>query len=66
MKITVNSKEIETPDNITVAELIALLGETTQGIAVAVDSKVVKKDQWAARRLQTGDNVMLIKAAYGG
>lgn len=51
---------------LTVAELLARKGVTGGGVAVAVNNKIVGRNDWEARSLRSGDKVVIISAAYGG
>lgn len=66
INITVNNNPLAIPDDATVSKLMEILGETTAGTALAINGKVVRKAHWESHRLAEGDNVLLIKAAYGG
>lgn len=66
MKIIFNSKEIEIRDGITVEELKYQLNIRTKGIAVAVNGKIVVASRHSEFKLNEGDDVILIGAAYGG
>lgn len=65
MKIFLNSKETET-QAADVAALAAELALPKVGVAVAVNSQMVMRDNWAATPLNEGDDVLIIKAACGG
>lgn len=65
--ITVNGEAQEVPEGSTVSGLLGLRGlQETRGLAVAVADQLVRRDQWALHRLQTGDVVLLVSAARGG
>lgn len=66
MKITLNSKEMEVPDQITVDALKQLLQLPQSGVAVAVNGKIVLTGDHATFALGENDDVILIGAAYGG
>ncbi len=63
MEITVNSETRAVDDGVNVA---AILGDDVAGVAVAVNGKFVKKEERESTVLKNGDNVIIIKAAYGG
>lgn len=66
MKVQVNSKEIEiTPDS-TLTQLTAQLELTVQGIAIAVNNKMIPRSEWEHFSLHENDNLVIIKAACGG
>lgn len=66
MKIILNDKETEIAEGMSVGELAEANGAGQGGMAVAVNNRVVKRADWTETRLGEGDNVVLIKAAYGG
>lgn len=66
MKLTVNSKETEATDGCTVSELAAQLALPPQGVAIAVNNRMVPRTEWAGHVLQPGDSLVVIKAACGG
>lgn len=66
MKIYLNKTEVELPQGTTVAELIKIKGLDGPGIAVAVDNKVVRRDQRETTPLAEGANVVVITAVCGG
>lgn len=66
MKLKVNNKDVEVEEGCTVGQLVDLTTGTTAGVAIAVNSKIVKRPEWSNYELKEGDNVLLIQAAYGG
>ena len=66
MKVSVNNKLTETDDKCSVAQLAALLNLPPQGVAVAVNNRMVPRTLWEEHILREGDNVVVIKAACGG
>lgn len=65
MKVQVNNKEVETHST-TLLQLAQELGLPVQGIAVAVNNRMVPRTQWEALLLTENDNLVIIKAACGG
>lgn len=66
MTVTVNGAAREVSESTTVAALVAGLGTGGRGVAVAVNSEVVSRSQWARTRLCAGDRVEVLGAAQGG
>ena len=66
MTIYVNNQKHEVADALRVDELAASLQLPEQGVAVAVDNRMVPRAQWAETRLQPEAHVVIIKAACGG
>lgn len=66
MKIKVNGKAIEVMEGTTVGSVPALAGISPEGIAIAVENKVIRKADWDTAELNDGDRVTVIKAVCGG
>lgn len=66
MNIKLNNDITQVEDAITVHNLIISLGENGKGMAVAVNNVFVPQSEWLSRKLSEGDDVVIIKAAYGG
>lgn len=65
MKVSVNNKECETAAT-HIAGLVEELSLPLQGVAVAVDNRMVPRTEWADYALQEGLRIVIIKAACGG
>ena len=66
MKIYINQKEIEVQDNISVKELIDMQQIAIEGTAIAIDNKLVPKNEWNDRILTDGNKITIIRATFGG
>jgi sulfur carrier protein len=66
MKATINGTVHELPDELTVGALLALLGSSRQGIAVACNDRVVRRAEYDLQHLRDGDRVEIIEAVAGG
>jgi sulfur carrier protein len=68
MRIVVNGSETELADGATVEAALAELEVPAagRGVAVAVDSEVVPRGEWAAHELQEGARVEILRAIQGG
>ena len=64
--MTVNGSARELPEDITIGGLLELLGTPRNGIAVACNDTVVRRDSYDEHRLVEGDRVEIIKAVAGG
>jgi sulfur carrier protein len=64
--VTVNGEARPLDGDTTVAALVEAIGCGTKGVAVAVNEEVVPRSTWAARTLDDGDRVEILKAAQGG
>lgn len=65
MKISVNNKETVTEAR-NIADLAVELELPSDGIAIAVDNKMVKRSEWENSTLEENAKVLIIKAACGG
>lgn len=66
IKITVNHIAAEVADNATVAEVAAANGVGASGAAIAVNDRLVPRSRWTETKVNPDDNLVIIKAAYGG
>ena len=66
MKIYINQKEIEVQDSISVKELLDMQQISIEGTAIAIDNKLVPKNEWNERILTEGNKITIIRATFGG
>ncbi|MEK6808623.1 MAG: sulfur carrier protein ThiS [Nanoarchaeota archaeon] len=66
MQIKVNGKALEINRNNNINELIGKLGIKPDGLAIALNSEVVGKDNFNKIFLKEGDKVEIIHAVQGG
>lgn len=64
--VKVNQEEHQVLDNVTLLTLVADLNIATNGIAIAINQSIIKKDDWGEQLLQNNDNILIIKATQGG
>ncbi len=65
MEILINNEKKQT-EAVNVIELAAELQLPERGVAIAINNSIVTRDKWEATRISEGDNVTIIKAAFGG
>lgn len=65
MKVSVNNKEVETGAT-TLSQLTEELSLPVQGIAIAVNNRMVPRTEWVGYTLTEGISIIIIKAACGG
>ena len=65
MNVKVNNKPVETAAS-TLKELAEQLGLPGKGVAVAVGSKMIPRNEWAGCAIADGDNIIVIRASCGG
>jgi len=66
MKIKINGIEKEIKENTTIKDLLSSLGVLEKTMAVAVNMKIVKKDDWDKFKLNEGDKVEALNFVGGG
>lgn len=67
MTIFFNNEPLNLPKEIlTVEDLLKWKDIKHQGTAVAINEKLLRKDQWGITQLQDLMNVSVITAAFGG
>ena len=66
MYIKVNNETQEITANTSVQQLVEQLQISTNGIAIAINSTVVKKTDWASTFLKNQDDLLIIKSTQGG
>lgn len=66
MKVKINSNTIEVADESSLADALDAAGYDGKGVATAVNGEVVPAGSRCDFRLKEGDNILLIKAFYGG
>lgn len=64
--LKVNDTKKEFSRTLSLQDLVSTLKVKTNGIAIAVNSNVVKKEEWTSRMLQNNDNILIIKSTQGG
>ncbi len=66
IKIKINGIEKEIPKNTTIKELLSSLGVLDKTMAVAVNMKIIKKDDWDKYFLNDGDKIEALNFVGGG
>ncbi len=67
MTISVNNRTQDIPDCATVQQALEAMGiKAFNGMAVAIDNTIVKKENWPVYYLQPNDALVLIRASQGG
>ena len=66
MKILVNNKETELTQGNTLADAARQLELPAQGVAIALNNRMIPRTQWAEQTVKDGDSLVIIKAACGG
>jgi len=66
ISLVVNGTRRVVPGETTLADLVAACTDRSEGVAIAVNSAVVSRKQWARTRLVAGDKVEILGAHQGG
>lgn len=68
MKLTLNNKAVEIDGELqpVLSDVLAAQGVPARGIAVAINNRVVRRDDWSVTRLSDGDSITVITAICGG
>lgn len=66
MEVTINHKPIGVDTPMSLAELLAREGIPAEGVAVAVNNRVVQRGEWAATPVEEGMKITVIRAVCGG
>ncbi|MDE6309834.1 MAG: sulfur carrier protein ThiS [Muribaculaceae bacterium] len=66
MKVEINNKPVHLDDGATLADALEAASIPSQGIATAVNSKVISANLRANTILNDGDKILIIKAFCGG
>ncbi len=65
IQITINNEGKQT-EAANIQMLAAELALPERGVALAVNNRVIPRTAWEGTALNEGDNVTIIKAAFGG
>jgi sulfur carrier protein len=66
-EVTINLKTFQLPEHGTVADVLPLVQiAQADGIAIAVNEKVIPRGEWEGYLLRQGDRVFIIRATQGG
>ena len=66
MKASINGKECELPDGLTIAQVLERLEAPARGIAVARNDRVVGRASFERELVREGDRIEIIRAVAGG
>lgn len=66
MKVFINHTPVETPTENTLADLLMQEGIAADGIAVAIDNRVVPRAEWRTTLLREEAKITVIRAVCGG
>ena len=64
--LKINGEEHQYDATPTIEQVITERGAALTNVAVAVGGKMVPHTEWQSTELHDGDNIIVIKASYGG
>ena len=64
--VNVNQEEHKILEDNSLLIVVTDLKIATNGIAIAVNESIIKKEDWSKHVLQNNDNILIIKATQGG
>lgn len=65
MKVNINGKSTST-SAATLSALATEMNLPAAGVAMAINNRMVPRDQWETAIINENDNIVIIKAACGG
>jgi sulfur carrier protein len=66
VQVIINGEPHCTPEEISLAQAVALLTSAPTGVAAAVNGDVVRRAAWDSTSLADGDEVEVLTAVQGG
>ncbi|CAM1347945.1 MULTISPECIES: sulfur carrier protein ThiS [Tenacibaculum] len=66
INIKVNDINQQFSSSLTIEQLVFKLQIVTNGIAIAINDSVIKKESWETKELKNNDKVLIIKSTQGG
>lgn len=67
VEVSINQENFQIPDPGTLTGILPLLHiERPDGIAIAVNDRVIPKNEWELYELQAKDKIFVIRATQGG
>lgn len=65
MEVYVNGKNIKTKSS-TILKLLNELGIESKVMATALNTQIVKKEEWATKKIKEGDEIEFLEFVGGG
>lgn len=66
MKVSINGKEADTEDGVTIEKLLVSLGIRPEGIAVELNKEIVPRAGHRLTLIKENDSIEIIRMAGGG
>lgn len=64
--VLVNETPIEIDKSTNLFQLLQKVNTASDGIAIAINNKIVSKNSWESQQFNQNDNILIIKATQGG
>jgi len=66
LRVQVNGEVREVSDQLKLSELVSELSLTPERVAIELNKRVVRRNQWAATMLADGDRIEIVHFVGGG
>ena len=66
ISIQINDTTLKIESGLNILQLLTYLNSPTDGIAVAVNNCIIRKNLWASETVYENDTVLIIQATQGG
>jgi sulfur carrier protein len=66
IRINVNETPLDIEDNNTITQLLEITNTPLNGIAIAINSAIVSKNEWNTHLIKPNDHILIIQATQGG
>ena len=64
--IGINDSPLNIDSDFTILQVLQQINAPLQGIAVAINSEIIRQGHWETAKLQSGDQMLVIQATQGG
>ena len=66
IRINVNETPLDIEDSNTITQLLEITNTPLNGIAIAINSAIVSKNEWNTHLIKPNDQILIIQATQGG
>lgn len=66
ISIQVNNTAIEIPNDSNIIDLLQFINSPLKGIAVAIDTNILPKENWKNTLVKNNDKFLIIQSTQGG
>ena len=66
IRINVNETPLDIEENNTITQLLETTNTPLNGIAIAINSAIVSKNEWNTHLIKPNDQILIIQATQGG